>query len=176
VDAYGELVRRHERAALRVATVVLGTHEGAHDVAQDAAVRAYRGLAGFRGGSPFGPWFLRIVANSARNDRRSRGRRARLALRATGLRAVSAPSPEETAIVHSDMERVIAAMNGLPEIDRLVLALRHIEGLSEAEMAEVLECAPGTVKSRLSRSLERLRHALDAQSDADQTREGVGDV
>jgi RNA polymerase sigma-70 factor, ECF subfamily len=161
-DAYGELVRRHERVALRVATIVLGTHEGAHDVAQDAVLRAYRGLPGFRGGSPFGPWFLRIVANCARNDRRSRGRRANLALRAAGQRVVSGPSAEETAIVHDDMARVVAAMNQLPEIDRLVLALRHVEGMTEAAMAEVLECAPGTVKSRISRALDRLRAVLEA--------------
>jgi RNA polymerase sigma-70 factor (ECF subfamily) len=158
-------VRRHERAALRVATIVLGTHEGAHDVAQEAVLRAHRGLAGFRGGSPFGPWFLRIVANCARNDRRSRGRRARLTLRAAGLRVVSGPAPEDTAVVRDDMARVVAAMNRLPRIDRLVLALRHIEGMPEAAMAEVLECAPGTVKSRVSRALERLRVELDEGRD-----------
>jgi RNA polymerase sigma factor (sigma-70 family) len=153
-------VRRHERVALRVATVVLGTHEGAHDVAQDAVLRAYKGLPAFRGGSAFGPWFLRIVANCARNDRRSRGRRARLSLRAAALRPVSAPSPEEHAVTSDDTARVVEAMNRLPDIDRLVLALRHIEGMSEAEMAEVLECAPGTVKSRVSRALDRLRNEL----------------
>jgi RNA polymerase sigma-70 factor (ECF subfamily) len=167
------LVRRHERVALRVATIVLGDHDGAHDVAQDAVLRAYRGLAGFRGGSPFGPWFLRIVANCARNDRRSRGRRARLALRAAGLRDVSNPSPEEHAVVHDDTARVVAAMNRLPEMDRLVLALRHIEGFSEVAMAQVLECAPGTVKSRLSRALDRLRAELETD---DARLEGVADA
>jgi RNA polymerase sigma-70 factor (ECF subfamily) len=151
---------------------VLGDHDGAHDVAQEAVLRAYRGLPGFRGGSPFGPWFLRIVANCARNDRRSRGRRARLTLRAAGLRPVSAPSPEDHAVVHDDTARVVAAMNRLPELDRLVLALRHIEGLSEAAMAEVLECAPGTVKSRVSRALDRLRAELEA-SDAEGSKAGV---
>jgi RNA polymerase sigma-70 factor (ECF subfamily) len=167
------LVRRHERVALRVATIVLGDHDGAHDVAQEAVLRAWRGLSGFRGGAPFGPWFLRIVANCARNDRRSRGRRARLALRAAGRREVSTPSPEEHALVRDDTARVVAAMNRLSDMDRLVLALRHVEGFTEAAMAEVLECAPGTVKSRLSRALDRLRAELESD---DVRLEGAADA
>jgi RNA polymerase sigma factor (sigma-70 family) len=76
-------------------------------------------------------------------------------------------------VVHDDTARVVAAMNRLPEMDRLVLALRHIEGFSEVAMAQVLECAPGTVKSRLSRALDRLRAELETD---DARLEGVADA
>jgi RNA polymerase sigma-70 factor (ECF subfamily) len=108
---------------------------------------------------------LRIVANCARNDRRARGRRARLAVRAAGQRVTVASSPEEHAVAEDDAARVIAAMNRLSELDRLVLTLRHMDGLSEAETATVLDCPPGTVKSRVSRALERLRRELGEEED-----------
>jgi RNA polymerase sigma factor (sigma-70 family) len=160
--AYGELARRHRAAALRVATVVLGAPEGADDVVQQALERAWRAIVRVDPGRPFGPWLLRIVANAARNDRRSRGRRARLALRVAGRAGAGADaaSPEEAAVTAADRETVVAALNRLAAGDRLVLALRHFEQLSEAEMAAVLDCAPGTVKSRLSRATARLREEL----------------
>ena len=80
-DAYGDLVARHRPAALRVATVVLGRAEGADDVVQQATERAWRAIATFDVARPFRPWFLRIVANGARNDRRAGGRRAHLEVR-----------------------------------------------------------------------------------------------
>jgi RNA polymerase sigma-70 factor (ECF subfamily) len=104
------------------------------------------------------------VANTARNDRRSRGRRAHLAVRAASADARRhVVTPEEVAIGDDERRTVVAALNRLPAADRLVIALRHFEQLSEQEMAEVLECAPGTVKSRLSRAMGRLRKQLDRQ-------------
>ena len=100
--AYGELVRRHQPAALRVATVVLGTCEGADDVAQQAMERAWRAMPRFDVRRAFRPWLLRIVANAARNDRRSRGRFARLAVRAAGHapngNGAAAVGPEEAMV------------------------------------------------------------------------------
>ncbi len=168
-EAYGELTARHRAAALRVATVVLGAPEGADDVVQQAIERAWRAIGRFDagpagGGRAFRPWLLRIVANTARNDRRSRGRRAHLAVRAASADARRhVVTPEEAAIGDDERRTVVAALNRLPAADRLVIALRHFEQLSELEMAEVLECAPGTVKSRLSRAMGRLRKQLDRQ-------------
>lgn len=160
-EAYGELTARHRPAALRVATVVLGAPEGADDVVQQAVERAWRTIGRFEHGRAFRPWLLRIVANAARNDRRSRGRRARLVVRAARAderRHVT--TPEEAAVTDADRRTVVAALNRLAIPDRLVIALRHFEQLSEREMAEALGCAPGTVKSRLSRAMGRLRAEL----------------
>jgi len=164
--AYGELVRRHQPAALRVATVVLGTSEGADDVVQQSMVRAWRAMPRFDERRAFRPWLLRIVANAARNDRRSRGRFARLAVRAAsqapnGIGAASAVDPEEAIVADVERRRVVEALNRLRAEDRVVIALRHFEQLSEREMVDVLDVPSGTVKSRLSRAMTRLRAELD---------------
>ncbi|CAA9490528.1 MAG: RNA polymerase sigma factor RpoE, partial [uncultured Solirubrobacteraceae bacterium] len=80
-DAYGMLVQRHQRIAFRTAYAVCGDAADAEDAAQDAFVKAYRALGRFRDGSPWRPWLLTIVANEARNRRRSAGRREHLAVR-----------------------------------------------------------------------------------------------
>lgn len=124
-------------------------------------MKAYRQLHRFRDGKPFRPWLLKIVANEARNTRRSAGRRHSLALRAGDRAGASlAPLPEQAAL---DLERsrsLAAALATLSEDDRLVLAYRWFAGITEAEMADALGCRPGTVKSRLSRAHARLREAL----------------
>ncbi|MET0326107.1 MAG: sigma-70 family RNA polymerase sigma factor [Ilumatobacteraceae bacterium] len=162
---FDALVRREAAGALRLATVVLGTRDGADDVVQVAMERAWSSFATYDVDRPFRPWFLRIVANTARNDRRQRGRRAQLRLRAERERDRQQPSAEDDAMTVLDRTHVLAAMNGLDADDRTVIALRYFEQLGEAEMAEVLACAPGTVKSRLSRARQRLRQHLEAVPD-----------
>jgi RNA polymerase sigma factor (sigma-70 family) len=164
--AYGELVRRHQSAALRVAAVVLGTSEGADDVVQQAMERAWRAMRRFDERRAFRPWLLRIVANAARNDRRSSGRFARLAVRAAshatnGDGAAVAVDPAEAVVADVERQRVVEALNRLRAEDRVVIALRHFEQLSELEMVDVLDVPNGTVKSRLSRAMTRLRAELD---------------
>lgn len=157
--AFAALVQRHRAVALRVAHAVGGRE--AEDVVQEAFVKAYRSLHRFRDGAPFRPWMLRIVANEASNARRSAGRRASLALRATAAGvATGAVSPEDAVMANERREALAAAVASLPERDRVVLAYRWFAELSEAEMATALGCRPGTVKSRLSRAHDRLREAL----------------
>ncbi len=156
-DAYGELVRRHQRAALRVAAVA---GADAEDAAQEGFVKAYRAIGSFRDGEPFRPWLLRIVANTARNRRRSSGRQHALALRAEPRPSASDPSPADLVDARDEQRRLVAAMNRLTPQDRLILAYRWFEDMSEAEMAVALGCRPGTVKSRLSRAMQRLRSEL----------------
>ena len=150
-----------------MATTVLGSAEGADDVVQDATIRAWRSLSSLDPDRGFRAWYLRTVANCARNDRRARGRRAALAVRAAARPPDAVASPEDYAAADEERRRVVTALNGLGAEDRLVLALRWFEQLSEAEMAEVLGCARGTVKSRLSRAMGRLRSALDGDGVAD---------
>ena len=129
----------------------------AEDAVQDALVKAWCAFGRFRTGAPMRPWLLRIVSNEARNRRRSAGRREALALRASPGEA--APSPEEAAVGADERARLLAALDGLPEQQRLVLACRHLLDLSEAETAAALGVRAGTVKSRTSRALEHLREA-----------------
>jgi len=150
-------------AARRVATVVLGRVDGADDVVQVALERAWRGQRTYDESRPVRPWFLRIVANTARNDRRSSGRRAALERRvALGEDTPSAGTPEDDAVAAGDRALVLAALNRLSGPDREVLALRYVVQLAEADVAVVLDVPVGTVKSRLSRAKGRLRDELAA--------------
>ena len=156
--AFTTLVERHRRDALRVA---YGIADGeADDVAQEAFLKAYRHLPGFRAGSSFRAWLLAIVANEARNRRRSFVRRSALVLRVRDEPVVASDDPAEAALRGARRQEVLDAVARLPDRDREVISLRYFAQLSEAEMAASLGCAPGTVKSRLSRALERLRAEL----------------
>ncbi|MGB8005052.1 MAG: RNA polymerase sigma factor, partial [Gaiellaceae bacterium] len=129
----------------------------------DGFVKAWRALGRFRTGAPFRPWLLQIVANEARNRRRSAGRRAHLALRAATEEPSgdAAPSPEATLLSAETRETLVAAVNELPDEQREILSLRYFLELTEQEVAETLGIPQGTVKSRTSRALERLRESYD---------------
>jgi RNA polymerase sigma factor (sigma-70 family) len=159
--AYEELVRRHQAIAIRTAHLFAPDGD-AEDAVQEAFVKAHAALGRFRAGSPFRPWLLRIVANEARNRRRSASRRAGLALRSIEDRRPddAAPSPESAVLAGEQRAWLLAAFNGLRDEDREVIAARYFLDLSEAEAAELLGVPRGTVKSRLSRALGRLRGQL----------------
>jgi RNA polymerase sigma factor (sigma-70 family) len=161
--AYEELVFAHQGIAFRTAYLIAGNAADAEDAAQDGFVKAWRALGRFREGAPFRPWLLQIVANEARNRRRSAGRRAHLALRAATEQPSgdAAPSPEASLLSAEMRGALLAAVNELPEDQRVVIALRFFAGLSEHEVAEALSLPEGTVKSRSARALDRLRESYD---------------
>jgi RNA polymerase sigma-70 factor (ECF subfamily) len=104
------------------------------------------------------------VANEAKNRRRAAGRRARLAIRVSDDRDPSgdaAPSPEDAVVTEEERTALLEAMSRLREDDRLVLGYRFLVGLSERETADALGVRPGTVKSRTSRALSRLREHVE---------------
>ena len=156
--AFEELVSPHQELAFRVAYLITRNPADAEDAAQEALVKAWRGLGRFRAGAPLRPWLLRIVANEARNRSRASGRRARLALRvAADFSGEAAPSPEEASLAGSERELLLDALEQLPDDARLVLECRYLLDLSERETAAALGLRRGTVKSRTARALERLR-------------------
>ena len=168
-DAYEELVATHQGIAFRTAYLIAGNAADAEEAAQDGFLKAYRALGRFRRGAPFRPWLLQIVANEARNRRRSARRRAELTLRSQQVleqehdmsrSGDAAPSPEGAVLAAERREGLLAAVNSLRERDRLVLAYRYFLDLSEEETAAALGCRRGTVKSRTARALERLRAHL----------------
>lgn len=134
----------------------------AADAVQDAFVKAYGALSRFREGAPIRPWLLRIVANEARNRRRSADRRAGLALRAAVAtpRDELAPSPESAVLAGETRGQLIMALGQLRDEEREVIGARYFLGLSEAETAESLAIPAGTVKSRTARALGHLRVML----------------
>jgi RNA polymerase sigma-70 factor (ECF subfamily) len=171
--AYGDLVRDHQEIAFRVAFLITRSAPDAEDVTQEAFLKAWRALDRFRAGAPFRPWLLRIVANEARNRVRSNRRRrhvpawgpeARHAPEAAADPVDPEPSPEDRMLATEERRRLLAALDRLRDDDRVVISARYLLELSEAEMAEALGIARGTVKSRLSRAMSRLRASLEGST------------
>lgn len=160
--AFEEIVRLYQGPALRLASVVGGDAHEAGDIVQEAFVRAYRQLHTVRDGDALRPWLLRIVANQAKNARRSRWRRDARTQRHASLRIVEPSGPDELALDEVDARALFAAVSSLPTIDRTVIGCRFFAGLSEAETAATLGIAAGTVKSRTARALARLRSRLES--------------
>jgi RNA polymerase sigma factor (sigma-70 family) len=160
--AFAALVRDHQEIAFRTACLITRSPADAEEAAQDGFVKAYRALARFRRGAPFRPWLLQIVANEARNRRRAEGRREGLTLRAAHElpSGDAAPSPEGRALAEEQRAELLAALEELGDDDRLVLSCRYLLDLAEEETAQVLSLRRGTVKSRTSRALDRLRQRL----------------
>ena len=154
------VARRDQDVALRTAYLVCPETD-ADDAVQEAFLKAYAALSRFRDGAPFRPWLLRIVANEARNRRRSAGRRVGLAQRAAeAVGPTVEPSPETDYLASEQRAALFAAINRLRDEDREVIGARYLLDLSEAETAEALGIPRGTVKSRTSRALVRLREVL----------------
>ncbi len=168
VAAYEAIVRRYQDVAIRTAHLICPETD-ADDAVQDAFLKAFDALPRFREGSPIRPWLLRIVANEARNRRRSAGRRHGLALRVAEAEpnSRSAPGPENIVIAAEQRTELLSALATLRDDDREVLGARFLLDLSEAETAETLGIPRGTVKSRTSRAIARLRAALAATSGLD---------
>jgi RNA polymerase sigma-70 factor (ECF subfamily) len=164
LDAYAALVARYTLRAHRAAWL-LGAGEDVDDVVQEAFVKAFRGLPKFRAGEPFAPWLLSIVANETKNLLRTRHRRNALALRLSALEpdAATPDTPFDEAVAGERRARLLAAVNALPDRERQALICRYFLDLSEAETAQVLHWPLGSVKSRTSRALGRLRGLVSAE-------------
>jgi RNA polymerase sigma-70 factor (ECF subfamily) len=161
-DAYGEIVMRYQALAQRTAYVILRDADAAQDAAQEAFVKAYRSIDRFREGAPMRPWLLRIVANEAINRAKAGSRHRQVDLTVAVEREADDPagSPEAQALAAERRDELVHSLNEMKEDDRIVIAYRYFFDLSEAEMAEALGIARGTVKSRLSRAMARLREIL----------------
>lgn len=153
-------MRQFESIAIRTATL-LGAGPDAQDVAQEAFVKAYRSLGGFRAGSPFRPWLLAIVANETRNLQRSARRRSHREESPIAQQWVGVPiDPADSAIAAERRAAVLRELDRLGAHQRDVLVCRYLLELDERETAAMLGLSPGTVKSRSSRALRRLRDRL----------------
>src|SRR4030088_976433 len=166
--AYEEIVQRYQQVAFRTAYVITRSAADAEDAAQEGFIKAFRALGRFRAGASPRPWLLQIVANEARNRVRSSGRRQQLELRLVDRfrPGDAAPSPEAADIATEDRQRLLKHVKGLSEEDQLVISSRYFLELRSDETAAVLGIAEGTVKSRLSRALTRLRRRVEEGSSA----------
>ncbi len=161
--AFGELVRQHREGVVNVVYRMCGDMSMAEDAAQEAFIRAWRHLPGYRPRSAFRNWLYRIATNVALDALR----RERETVDIDEL-SLAAPEegPEVELIARERAERVRQAVLGLPPDSRAALVLREYEGLSYREMAEVLDIPVGTVMSRLNYARNRLRESLASDLEA----------
>jgi RNA polymerase sigma-70 factor, ECF subfamily len=170
--AFREIMRRNNRHLFRAARGVLRDDAEAEDVVQEAYLRAFQGLAGFRGDASLSTWLTRIALNEALG--RLRRRRTMVELETVevaqaggGARILMFPTAQaggdpEGAAARREIRRLLEeAIDELPEAFRLVLVARDVDGMSVEETAEVLGVRPETVRTRLHRARRLLRAALD---------------
>lgn len=175
VAAFDQLVLRHQSQVYAVALRMLGDRDEAQDAAQDAFIRAYQSLKGFRQDAKLSTWLVAITMNLCRNRRRWWARRRRIIVASvddpvdtdegdvTREVADPGPSPRDTAVRREQQQRLMATLQLLDQADREVIVLRDIQGYSYEEIAQMLGCELGTVKSRLNRARCALRAKLDGK-------------
>lgn len=158
--AWEELVRDHQQSVFRLAYLLVADAEEAEDIAQETFIHAYHALGRFEASRPIRPWLLAITTNLARNNRRSVGRYLRAVRK---LIQTNPPAVVESSTCGMDTDAVelYSAVRSLGRADREVILMRYFLDLSEQETAEALGIARGTVKSRLSRALVRLREVVE---------------
>jgi RNA polymerase sigma-70 factor (ECF subfamily) len=161
-EAFAELVRAHQRRAYAVARAIVLDHHDAEDAVQDGFLHAYRALARFRPGEPFGAWLHRIVANAALDLQRRRK------VRSTGVLPETVALPfRDPAEADELRRRLSAALEQLSERQRAVIVLHDVEGFRHAEIGEMLGIPEGTARSDLHHARAALRRMLsDTRSDS----------
>ena len=155
--AWEPLVLAHQEAVFRLSYLLLGDPDDADDVAQETFLRAWNHLKRFDPTRPLRPWLLSIASNLASNRRRSAGRYFAALTRAFRNEPNTSASTEEKSAQHMQANDLWKAVRHLSVSDQQIIYLRYFLDLPVAETAQALQVAEGTVKSRLSRALERLR-------------------
>ncbi len=168
--AFDDLVRLYEKKVYNLAYRMSGNHDDANDLSQEAFLRVFQSLKDFRGQSSFSTWLYRVVSNVCLDELRQRGRRPTISIDEpvssdkgeTMQRqlADTAPPPDELAERREVREVVQSCIEELSEEYRVVIVLRDLQDLSYQEIAEVLDCSLGTVKSRLNRARLALKERL----------------
>lgn len=168
--AFDDLIRRYERKVYNFAYRLCGNYDEANDVASETFVRVFNALQNFRGESSFITWLFRIVTNVYLDEKKRQ--RARpyqsleeiIELEETSVRRQiedPAPTPGERVELRERTDILQAAINSLPDYQRMMIVMYHTENKSYEEISEILDLPIGTVKSRLNRARLSLREKLD---------------
>jgi RNA polymerase sigma-70 factor (ECF subfamily) len=166
-EAFRVLMERHGRAVHRLAFRMTGNEQDAEDVVQESFLRAYRNLRHFEARSQFGSWLYRIAANCAYDALRARARRqARVEPGGTaeglaGEVPTDDPGPERLAAGAEVRRNVRAAMSRMSALERSAFTLRHLEGMTTAEIAQALDLQGEAAKQSVFRAVRKVREAFD---------------
>jgi RNA polymerase sigma-70 factor, ECF subfamily len=159
--ALDTLVRRHHEAAFRVAWSLTQDDDTAQDVVQDAFLKAFRALEGFRGDASFRTWLLAITANEGRGALRKGKRLRETPLDDVGPVPSAGSDPAEEAVSAQEVARARRMLETLPEKQRLSVALRIDEGLSFREIGDVIGSSEGAARVNYFHGIRRLRELLE---------------
>lgn len=167
--AYDELVRRYQERVYATLYQMTSNHEDANDLAQEAFIKAYQAIKSFKGGSSFYTWVYRIAVNKTINFLKSRKHKSAMSLNDLDFDAekdpdlvalISDKTPRRDAALAELKNKLNEAMQKLSEQHRLVVALHDIQGMAHEEIAEIMECNTGTVRSRLFYARQQLQGYL----------------
>ncbi len=169
LPAYDELVRRYQERIYATVYHMTANHEDANDLAQEAFIKAFHALKSFKGGSSFYTWVYRIAVNKTINFLKQRKNKAQLSLDDLDLNAehdpdlvalISEKTPRREVSLAELQEKLNVAMQKLSEPHRLVVTLHDVQGLSHEEIAKIMDCNIGTVRSRLFYARQQLQAYL----------------
>jgi RNA polymerase sigma factor RpoE len=167
--AYDELVRRYQERIYATVYHMTANHEDANDLAQEAFIKAFHALESFKGGSSFYTWVYRIAVNKTINFLKQRKHRPQMSLDDLDFNAehdpdlvalISEKTPRREAGLKELQEKLNAALQRLSEPHRLVVTLHDVQGLSHEEIAKIMDCNVGTVRSRLFYARQQLQAYL----------------
>jgi len=167
--AYDDLVRRYQQRIYATIYHMTSNHEDANDLAQDTFIKAYAALKSFKGGSSFYTWVYRIAVNKTINFLKQRKNRVHMSLNDMDFNAehdpdmvalVSENTPRREAGLTELQEKLNDAMQKLSEVHRLVVTLHDVQGLPHEEIAQIMDCNVGTVRSRLFYARQQLQGYL----------------
>jgi len=154
------LVARHHASAYRMALGILRSEEEAADAAQDAFLKAFKGLDGFRGDASFKTWLLTIAANQAKGMLRTRGRRNEIALDGAGPVAVDDDGPDIELEKAEEAARIHSLLETLPEKQRQTVKLRIFESMSFREIGVLIGSSEGAARVNYHHAVRRLREMM----------------
>ena len=167
--AYDELVRRYQERIYATVYHMTANHEDANDLAQEAFIKAFQALKSFKGGSSFYTWVYRIAVNKTINFLKQRRNKGQMSLDDLDFNAehdpdlvalISDKTPRREVGLAELQEKLNAAMQKLSEPHRLAVTLHDVQGLSHEEIAKIMECNVGTVRSRLFYARQQLQAYL----------------
>jgi RNA polymerase sigma-70 factor (ECF subfamily) len=169
LEAYDELVRRHQERIYATIYHMTANHEDANDLAQESFIKAFQALKSFKGGSSFYTWLYRIAVNKTINFLKQRKNRMHMSLNDLDLNAehdpdllalISDNTPRRAAGLTELQEKLNEALLKLSEPHRLVVVLHDVQGQSHEEIAKIMDCNIGTVRSRLFYARQQLQASL----------------
>lgn len=160
-DAFRILMQRHMKQAYNIAHRFVGNHDAAEDVTQEAFVKVHAALASFRGDAEFGTWLHRIVVNIALTKKRLEKNKNERHVSFDDAREVATGTHHDALVTSEQNAQVERALHELPTLQRAVVILRHLNGLSTKQVSNILQCSEGTVKVHLFRGLKKMKTRLE---------------